>query len=112
MLAVLLEELDGDMAGLLGDPVELVDEVHVPRRAAELAVRGRLEPDLLLLAHGVSDRRVLDGAKLRVVTRPAAWPSRAWRSAAGRRRLPTWSARNGGLVRRCVAAAVAASSCM
>src|SRR5690349_642326 len=32
--------------------------------------------------------------------RPAAKSSRAWSSRFGRSRLPTWSARNGGLVRR------------
>src|SRR6266508_3422579 len=31
--------------------------------------------------------------------RPAAWSSRAWSSRRGRSRLPTWSARNGGVVR-------------
>src|SRR6266498_298848 len=33
------------------------------------------------------------------VTRPAAKSSRAFSSAGGRRRLPTWSARNGGVSR-------------
>ena len=46
------------------DAAELVDEVHVPRGAAELAVGGRLQPDLLLLAHDVADRLVLDAAQL------------------------------------------------
>jgi hypothetical protein len=31
--------------------------------------------------------------------RPAAWSSRAFISCGGRNRLPTWSARNGGVVR-------------
>src|ERR1700722_12500670 len=31
---------------------------------------------------------------------PAVWSSRAWISRRGRSRLPTWSARNGGFVRR------------
>src|SRR5581483_488760 len=61
------EELDGDVAGLLRDPVELVDEVHVPRRAAELAVGRRLQPDLLLLPHDLADRLVLDAPQLVVV---------------------------------------------
>ena len=46
------------------DPTELVDEVHVPRAAAELAVGGRLEPDVLLHPHDVADGVVLDGAQL------------------------------------------------
>ena len=41
-------------------PPSAVDEVHVPRGAAELAVGGRAQPDLLLLAHDVADRLVLD----------------------------------------------------
>jgi hypothetical protein len=59
-LAVLIEELDGDVAGLPGHAVELVDEVHVPRRAAKLAVGRRRQTDLLLLGHHLADRVVLD----------------------------------------------------
>ena len=43
---------------------------------------------------------------------PAAASSRACRSSGGRRRLPTWSARNGGVVRRPVRVAVAVSECI
>ena len=77
--------------------VEAVDEVHVPRRAAELAVGRSLEADVLLHPHGVADRLVLARPQLRRVdaARRRAPPGRA-RSAGGRRRLPTWSARNGG----------------
>jgi hypothetical protein len=57
-------ELDGDVVGGVVDPAQLVDEIHVPRGATELAVGGRLQPDLLLLAHDVADRRVLDPAEL------------------------------------------------
>src|SRR5262249_38978870 len=66
-VALLVVELDLDLAGLFRDPVELVDEVHVPRGAAELAVGGGLQPDLLLLPHDLADRIVLDAAKLRRV---------------------------------------------
>ena len=61
---VLVVELDLDALLGVGDPAERVDEVHVPRRAAELAVGGRLQADLLLLAHDVADGVVLDGAQL------------------------------------------------
>src|SRR4051812_22770036 len=44
--------------------------------------------------------------------RPAAKSSRAACSRAGRSRLPTWSARKGGFVRRPAATAVGASSLM
>ena len=63
-VALLVVEGDGDVAGLLRDPVELVDEVHVPGGAAELAVGRRTQPDLLLLAHGLPDRVVLDPTEL------------------------------------------------
>ena len=46
------------------DPTQLVDEVHVPRAAAQLAVGGRLEPDLLLHPHDVADGVVLGGAEV------------------------------------------------
>ena len=61
-VSVLVVELDGEMPGLLADAVDLVDEVHVPRGAAELAVGRRGQPDVLLPAHGVTDRLVLDRA--------------------------------------------------
>ena len=63
-LAVGVEELDREVARLLRDPVERVDEVHVPRRAAELAVGRRAEADVLLHADGRADRLVLDPAQL------------------------------------------------
>ena len=46
---------------------ELVDEVHVPGRAAELAVGDVLQADVLLQRDDVADRRVLDRAQLVVV---------------------------------------------
>ena len=48
----------------LGDAAELVDEVHVPGPAAELAVGGRLEADALLRRDGLDDRGVLGLAQL------------------------------------------------
>ena len=59
-VALLVVERDREIAGLFRDAVELVDEVHVPRRAPELAVGDRLETDLLLPAHGLADRVVLE----------------------------------------------------
>ncbi len=46
------------------DPTQLVDEVHVPRAAAQLAVGGRLEPDVLLHPHDVADGGVLGSAEV------------------------------------------------
>ena len=63
-------ELHGDVAGLVRDPVELVDEVHVPGRAPEFAVGRGLQADLLLLADDVADRVVLDRPQLVVVDAP------------------------------------------
>src|SRR5262249_3110479 len=66
-VAVGAVEPDRDVPRFLRDAVELVDEVHVPRRAAELAVRREVEPDLLLLADDLANRLVLDPAQLDVV---------------------------------------------
>ena len=57
-------------------------------------------PTVLLHAHDVADRLVLDRAQLGGVdlARPRARRAPA-SSSGGRSRLPTWSARNGGFVR-------------
>src|SRR4029077_4724433 len=60
-------ELYGQVAGGLGYAAQGVDEVHVPGRAAELAIGGRLQADLLLHLdrggnHLVLDRRQVSGA--------------------------------------------------
>jgi hypothetical protein len=52
------------LPGLLLDPVELVDEVHVPGGPAELAVGRALEAEVFLHAHDVGDGSVLDRAQL------------------------------------------------
>ena len=44
-------EVDLDVALDLLDAAQLVDEVHVPRAAAKLAVGGRLQPDVALHLH-------------------------------------------------------------
>src|SRR5215212_7330883 len=48
----------------LFDATELVDEIHVPGGAAELAVGGGPEPYLLLHPHDLPDRLVFDAAQL------------------------------------------------
>ena len=60
-------ELHGQVAGGVADAAQLVDEVHVPGRAAELAVGGRLQAEPLLHRDGIGDRVVLDGPQLRRV---------------------------------------------
>jgi hypothetical protein len=80
-------------------PAELVDEVHVPGLAAELAVGRGLEADLLLASDDVADRLVLQPAQLGVVDAAGGVVVAGLQSSFGRSRLPTWSARNGGSVR-------------
>ena len=99
-VALLVVEVDGDVAGLLRDPVELVDEVHVPGRPAELAVGRRAAarpPPACGRPRG--SRRPRSHRSSAASIRPAAASSRAVRTRCGRSRLPTWSARNGGFVR-------------
>ena len=95
-LAVLVHELDRDVSGLVRDPVELVDEVHVPGGAAELAVRGRAQADLLLHPDRLADRLVLDprGARRRRSgpRRGSRAPRGARAAAAGCRRAPPGTA--------------------
>jgi hypothetical protein len=56
----IVPELDRQVAGRSADAADLVDEVHVPGRAAELAIGRRLEADLFLHRDHVLDGRVLD----------------------------------------------------
>ena len=62
-------ELNGQASLQLRHTVERVDEVHVPRRAPELAVGGRPQADLGLLANRLADRLVLDRAQRVTVDR-------------------------------------------
>jgi hypothetical protein len=83
----------------LRDPVEPVDEVHVPGRAAQLAVGGRAQADVLLHAHDVTDGSVLGRAQLAVVDAPR----RMVLTDAQQRGRPQEAADVVGAKRRCVA---------
>ena len=78
-----------DVAGD-GHAVELLEEVEVEPGAAELTVGDRPHPGVLELAHGIGDRRILDGAQLgcaRSRRSPAGCARRGPRvGAAGSRR--------------------------
>jgi hypothetical protein len=68
--ALSVAEVHHEVVAGAADPVQRVDEVHVPRGAAELAVGGGLQPDVLLHPDDVADRVVLGRAQLRVVDAP------------------------------------------
>ena len=60
-VALVAVELDREpLFGMPHDAAELVDEVHVPGGAAELAVGCHAQPDVLLHLHRLADRLVLD----------------------------------------------------
>ena len=99
------------LPGRLLDAAELVDEVHVPGRAAELAVGGRAQADVLLQLDRVADRVVLDARSSSASILSLAKSSRAFSSAGGRSRLPTWSARYGGVSRAAMAGTVPVRPC-
>ena len=89
-------KLDAQGGVGLGHPADLVEEIHVPGAAAELAVGHPCEANLLLHAGGITDRGILDAAQF-LGREPAGLmlgPARS--NSGGRSRLPTWSARNGG----------------
>ena len=94
LVAVVVAELEHRLADL--EALAALDEPAPVGAAAELAVGHDREAALLLQRHHVADAAILDAAELRIVDLPAAWRRNASRSAAGRSRLPTWSARNGG----------------
>ena len=65
-------ELDRQVPGGLGDAAEPVDEVHVPRGTAELAVGCRPQPGLLLLPHRRGIASSSTARRSVAVIRPAA----------------------------------------
>ena len=86
------------LVGVAVDALELVDEVHVPRRTTELAVRRGLQAGVRAAAR---PPRRWTGPRPRAARRRRSRRRRAARGhraeACGRSRLPTWSARKGGL---------------
>src|SRR5262249_49368142 len=74
-------KLDAVVGGVGRGAVEPLEEVEVPPGAAELAVGGELEPDLLLLLDDLLDLAVLDllqlrGADLALLTLDPRGPER------------------------------------
>jgi len=61
--AGLVLELDVEEPVGLGDPADLVQKIHVPRGAAELAVGDPLEAELGLHIGGPADAIILDPAQ-------------------------------------------------
>ena len=74
----------------LGDPADLVHEVHVPGRPPELPVGHRPQPGLPLQGDDLADRLVLDRPQLLVGDRrrrrALSWPPAARRAAGSSRR--------------------------
>ena len=60
-------ELDVEAMVTVGDPADLVEEIHVPGAAAHLAVGDALEPQPLLQRDPVADRLILGRAQRRRV---------------------------------------------
>ena len=100
-----VEELHMQLLVGLRDAAELVDEVHVPCRPPEFSVGGGLQPDVALHGDDVADGCILGLTQCfyRDLARRAL--SARLQQRGGRRRLPTWSARNGGSVRLVIAGA-------
>ena len=97
VLALVVAELHVEhLAGDLLDPLERVDEIHVPRGPSKLAVGDRLQTGLALELDHPDDRLVLGLPQVLASIRPDLKSARARSNSGGRRRLPTWSARNGG----------------
>jgi hypothetical protein len=103
-VALLVVELDLErVVGDLLDAAELVDEVHVPGGAPELAVGRAAQADRLLVGDPLADGVVLDCAQLVGVDPSRGVVLTRLQQRLGRSRLPTWSARNGGVVRAAMA---------
>ena len=90
-------EVNGPGLGLdVADALEAGKEVEVPEGAAEFAVGDGGEAVVELLLHERGDLLVLDGGEGFAESSPLANAARACATAAGRRKLPTTSARYGG----------------
>ena len=77
------------------DARELLEEVDVEERAAEFAVGDALQARVFLQLDDVADGVVLDRAQRLGVDLARLKRARASCNSGGRRKLPTWSARNG-----------------
>src|SRR5258707_13153817 len=84
---------DGELGRNHSHVAKFQHEVAVPGAAIVLAVRDQLESELFLQSHHLANR----GVSVSEISPLSAF-SRAPMSAAGLLRLPTWSARKGGLV--------------
>ena len=91
------------------DAAQLVDEIHVPRLAAQFPVRGRAQPGFPLHTHDLADGGVLDGAQIvgadtagsEVIPRPQqlGWPEQAPDVISAERRTLVTGSRGGGSAR-------------
>jgi hypothetical protein len=95
--ARLVLELDVQAMVAVADPADLVEKIHVPGAAAHFAVGDPPETEVALQLDRVADRLVLGARSSAAEIRPASRSARAFSNSAGRSRLPTWSARNGGV---------------
>ena len=100
MPPLLVVELDLQVVLNLGHAAELVEEIHVPGAAAVFAVGDALQAQSscsLTASRMASSSAAREAAGVEASRRVIL--TRAFSSAGGRSRLPTWSARNGGLDR-------------
>ena len=88
--------LTGTFEGMSATLLEFKQEIGLPAVAVVLAVGDEPEAEILLQAHHVADRRLLDCAGAPASER-ALSASRALISSGGRIRLPTWCARIGAV---------------
>ena len=92
-------KLDPGAGRIQLNAVEALVEIELPPRAAELTIGRELETDVFLLLMTAMISRSSIARSAASVSSPVTRLARASFSARGRSKLPTWSARNGGVVR-------------
>ena len=89
-VALVAVKMHGDVLLDLAHAADLVQEIHVPGRAAEFAIGDALQAELFLHRHDVANRIVFGLAqRRRHRCGPALCSARARVSSGGRSRLPT-----------------------
>jgi hypothetical protein len=91
------DETRAEVGLVLGNAVEPPEEIEVPPRSPQLSIGDAAQPQFSLLRDDALDLSILDGLQARGIERAFRVAATRRLERGGRSKLPTWSARNGGV---------------